>query len=673
MTVTMQMPAADVDYIAPMLLQIKQEFEQEPAFHGLDRSIQQQMILAELQHRQNLRHQRLLEEQEGRLRAGRVAAARRAAAERAAEAARRPRAAGALQMLLSWFALAACAAAFYKMNTSDPDAMLPLLEAVFDAAFPLFAAVFAGLVLAALAASLVALLMKIWSWLSSAATFIVERLRAKRTEAARRAAAEAEEAAANQGLGLRGPFVRVLCLVAVQLFLASLVIVDLPFTPVEGPAMNQTAAIDDLEPVPAPREPVLQNLFLFDGPFVEQAMSPARLTDVQGEAWYEIFGSPADDEEEEDCCAVDDLYCRLSAVAPTYIPSFLAPYLLGEPPVVDEEEDEPMDSFYWVVDVCDQSIWKGFTPAILPHGPMEENSGVAFFQMTQGHSRNPEPEESDYQHEIEDQILFEVCPESDSLISIVKRAFTFYPNSILQETTNWLSTAPNARATSFEGLRDVAAARFREQPAIHLHYQAQGTLLYEATKSKFNYESHCAETWTAYPALRPKTLWEKFRDDFSNNHNHHHNKLPPIKQRSCYDHSPASGGADPVEVAMCHAFARDPQPVDYSNFEETPMTSFLNLSDTVVEHMEALPNVDETCMTREFVKYEFMQSLFDYSDICAELKDKKHPDPGLESFCFFMLRSHRTHNPTNAPTPPKLVPFLFPTMAPFLLNILHSN
>jgi len=159
-------------------------------------------------------------------------------------------------------------------------------------------------------------------------------------------------------------------------------------------------------------ETALKDLFVLDADLLEQSMTPARLTEVQGQALFDAL-APVEDEQ---CCPFGDMLCRLSAVAPKYIPEFLKAYLVGPP-----EDDKPIDLFEWVVAVWNQSIYRETTPAFLPSGPTDKDSGVSFYKL----AHNPDPEEIDFypQHLFEDNL--EVCAESDSLFAIVRQVIYF--------------------------------------------------------------------------------------------------------------------------------------------------------------------------------------------------------------------------------------------------------
>ena len=160
-------------------------------------------------------------------------------------------------------------------------------------------------------------------------------------------------------------------------------------------------------------ETALKDLFVLDADLLKNAMTPARLSEVQGQALFQAL-APV----EIECCPVADILCRISAVAPKYIPEFLKAYLLGPP---EDDDDKPIDFFEWVVAVWNQSIYRETTPAILPSGPTDEDSGVSFYKLT----HNPDPEEIDLdlQHLFEDNL--EVCAESDSLFAIVRQVIYF--------------------------------------------------------------------------------------------------------------------------------------------------------------------------------------------------------------------------------------------------------
>ena len=239
---------------------------------------------------------------------------------------------------------------------------------------------------------------------------------------------------------------------AIQLLLAFLfVFASSKFLP--SPQVPTPTASKLPEVVLPEESAVLMNSFVFDGPLLKKSMTPARLNQVEGEALFEVIERITEPSVEKiKCCPVDDIPCRISAVAPKYIPGFLKPYLLGPQEEDADDDDNPIDFNDWVVTVCDQSIWSETTPAFLSHGATDEDSGISFFQMTQGHSRNPDPEEIDLelQHLFEDDL--EVCAESDSLFDIVSRLFTFTENSRVQETV-WHVQPPLAPQSNFRRIR----------------------------------------------------------------------------------------------------------------------------------------------------------------------------------------------------------------------------
>ena len=379
----------------------------------------------------------------------------------------------------------------------------------------------------------------------------------------------------------------------------------------------QTAPGSELAIVKIKPEEVIANafkdLFVSHAGIIEKSMTPSSLNEVQGRALFEVLST--EEEEEEDCCAIDDVFCRLAAVAPKYVPAFLQPYLLG-PQEEDEVDDNPIHSFAWVVTVWDRSIYRDTTPWFLPTGPTDENSGVSFYQLEQGHSRNPDIEEEDLKVQQENAEDFEVCAESDSLFDILSRVFTFSENSRIQETI-WYARTPSSPKTDLNGLLAQADARYRELPSIKWHHHLQGSLLYETTREYSNYETECELLWTKNPAFRPKTLWQKLQDDLFRKDKPH---MPPIRRRSCTDLSPASSGADPVEIAVCHAYARDPQPINYDIF---PLKDFSAEMPRYIKHVQgkvsAMPPVSESCHTREFLKYEVLQQHYDYTGFCEAL------------------------------------------------------
>jgi len=125
--------------------------------------------------------------------------------------------------------------------------------------------------------------------------------------------------------------------------------------------------------------------------------------------------------------------------------------------------------------------------------------------------------------------------------------------------------------------------------------------------------------------------------------------MPTIRRRSCTDLSPASDGVDPVEVAQCHAWARDPDRMfydgEYPPVWELPHEDYPLLAQDVQNKRVAMPQLDEKCHAREFLKYEFLQNALDYSGICAALWADSSPflstdksqkvfnQESLQSFC----------------------------------------
>ena len=128
-------------------------------------------------------------------------------------------------------------------------------------------------------------------------------------------------------------------------------------------------------------EAALNDLFVLDYDLLKQSVTPARLTEVQGHGLFELR-APAEDK----CCPMDIL-CRLFAVAPKYIPELLE--LLGYD---DYNSNKLAPNFAWITTVWDQAIYRETTPAFLPSGRTNEDSGISFYELTEGHSRNPEPD-----------------------------------------------------------------------------------------------------------------------------------------------------------------------------------------------------------------------------------------------------------------------------------------
>jgi len=356
-------------------------------------------------------------------------------------------------------------------------------------------------------------------------------------------------------------------------------------------------------------ESALNSLFVLDSHLLENAMTPARLTEVQGQAFSDLFGPV-----EDTCCPMDDILCRLSAVAPKYVPEFLQTYLFGQPHD-DNSSNGLTRNFAWMTTVWNHAIYRDTTPAFLPGGPTDSDSGISFYQLTQGASRNPDPDAEyiEMRQFVEGRLT--ACAETDSLSAIARQVKYFTPNTKASQKKAWYIQTPPADSETFTSdLMPLVDARFREMPAIHWDYHLQGTVLYEKMKTFHDFELTCAALWAEHPALRPTTLWEKlFRSFFFGKA-----RIPTIRRRSCTDLSPASGGVDPVEVGQCHAYARDPEPGKPS--EKVP-----SLLEWDVRHkLRVMPHVDETCHARGYLKYDFLQQSFDFSTVCKALW-AKHP------------------------------------------------
>ena len=99
--------------------------------------------------------------------------------------------------------------------------------------------------------------------------------------------------------------------------------------------------------------------------------------------------------------------------------------------------------------------------------------------------------------------------------------------------------------------------------------------------------------------------------------------MPPMRRRNYFDLSPASGGVNPVVVAQCHAFARDPEPIDYDKFPARGPSDInglgLGFFGNVSYKHKAMPLVDDISHAFETVKYEFLQRFYDYADVCSTL------------------------------------------------------
>jgi len=128
-------------------------------------------------------------------------------------------------------------------------------------------------------------------------------------------------------------------------------------------------------------EAALNDLFVWDSDLLEQSVTPARLTKVQGRGLSGLR-APA----ENKCCPMDVL-CRLLAVAPKYIPGLLE--LLGYD---DYNSNKRAPNFAWITTVWDQAIYRDTMPAFLPSGRTNEESGISFYELTEKLSRNPEPD-----------------------------------------------------------------------------------------------------------------------------------------------------------------------------------------------------------------------------------------------------------------------------------------
>ena len=342
-------------------------------------------------------------------------------------------------------------------------------------------------------------------------------------------------------------------------------------------------------------ESALNSLFVLDSHLLDSAMTPARLTEVQGQAFFDLFGPV-----EDTCCPIDDILCRLSA-------------LLGQALGHDDNSSSSNGltrNFAWITTVWNHAIYRDTTPAILPGGPTDDDSGISFYQLSQGHSRNPDPDDeyTKVRQFVEGRLT--ACAETDSLFAIARQVTHFTPNTKDAQKKAWYIQTPPADSKTFRSdLMPLVDARFREMPAIHWDYHLQGTVLYEKMKTFHDFELTCEALWTEHPALRPTTLWEQlFRSFFFGKA-----RIPTIRRRSCTDLSPASGGVDPVEVGQCHAFARDPEPWNPS--EKVP-----SLLEWDFRHkLRVMPHVDETCHARAYLKYDFLQQSYDFSAVCAAL------------------------------------------------------
>ena len=353
-------------------------------------------------------------------------------------------------------------------------------------------------------------------------------------------------------------------------------------------------------------ESALNSLFVLDADLIKNAMTPARLSEVQAHALIDLFA-------EDKCCSVDDILCRLAA-------------LLGQ--VLGHDDDNSNDNFAWITTVWNSAIYRETTPAVLPSGSTDGDSGITYYQLTEGHSRNldhPNSAHIMWQQHVED--FNTACPGTDSVFAIIEDVTTSFVQNTKDATKGWyIETPGSAPAFNLKELVKTVNARFREMRAIRWDYHMQGTVLYEKLKPHHNFRSTCDALWNAHPALRPTTLWEQFFRSLIFFGKPSVPPMPTIRRRSCTDLSPASGGVDPVEVAQCHAFARDPDRMDYDLYDgEYPPVWKRSHKDypiiawDVRNKRVAMPQLDEECHAREFLKYEFLQNVYDYSDICAAL------------------------------------------------------
>jgi len=356
------------------------------------------------------------------------------------------------------------------------------------------------------------------------------------------------------------------------------------------------------------------SLFVLDANLLKNAMTPARLTKVQGQALFELFAL------QDKCCSVDDVFCRLSA---------LLRQALGH-----EDDNNSNNNFAWITTVWNSAIYPETTPAYLPSGETDGDSGIPFFQLSEGHSRNPELDYvfTYWQQRVEDYFnAASSCPGTDSVRAIYKHVKNSFFENTEASTKGWFSH-PYGYTPAFDldELVDVVNARFRELRVIPWDYQMQGAVLYEQLKHHHNFKRTCHALWTEHPALFPSTLGGKvIRSLIELIFGKH--PMPSIRRRSCIDSSPASDGVDPVEVAQCHAWIRDPDRSDYelANFEYSPVweRSEPEFAEWDIPHLAwdvenkrvAMPQLDEKCHAREFLKYDFLQNIYDYSNVCADL------------------------------------------------------
>ena len=168
--------------------------------------------------------------------------------------------------------------------------------------------------------------------------------------------------------------------------------------------------------------------FSFDAGLLTLAMTPARLSESQGEALFRVLSlmdeepvAPPAAVKEKVGCDEDDCWCLFLAVINHY-PAIITNYLRGDPEDDHEDykNDEPIDYFDWVIDV-DEAILHGTTPASLPSGSTTEESASAFYEMTRGHA--PKINKSDSESAAFDTTT--AWPGTDAFLAIVQNVIDF--------------------------------------------------------------------------------------------------------------------------------------------------------------------------------------------------------------------------------------------------------
>jgi len=368
---------------------------------------------------------------------------------------------------------------------------------------------------------------------------------------------------------------------------------------------------------------VIKPTFVFSGAQVVQLIktqSPANYNEVKAQALFDLFVPNDDNEDDEDCCKEAEIWCRLRAQAPKFVPAFAAPFLLrskAEPKDEDTTIEGPMAKR--VVAVLEHALLTKTTPAYLPaHGFIDKDTAMAFYQLMHGAFRNTEPDkdEAEIVHDIEQET--ERCTETDTLMGILTTIFIDLPaaNKIAKSPiTDWLPDLTSSANVDMQGLFDVAFARFRKMPSIKFQYHLKGSLLYALEKEDFNFKKHCDRMWEIQPAHHPTSFLHRVVALFD--------KTPLVKERSCFDANPfTSVGMNPVTVATCNAYALDPKPVDYE--KQLPRgRRNPGLLHTAIRKEKA-PLIPPVCHHHEHIMFQFLATEYDYTDICTDLW-AKHP------------------------------------------------